>query len=98
MKERHDTSILPQESLKESFHSLHPNFSLSSKENHIKYLQILTKGIVSLLLPPESYHCKNVRFLVESILSNIVLKNMIEKISEQYMLYGSIVKVCIFTI
>lgn len=61
-------------------------------ETERTYLKVLTSGILTTLLPTEDVrsHCE--RTLVREILSGMVLWNMIDKLSEPWMLYEIISK------
>ncbi|KAF8470546.1 PXA domain-containing protein [Kalaharituber pfeilii] len=91
---RHKTSLCPHLSVPEIFHNLQPHPALkSSLESERIYLKLLSSGILAALLPTEDLqsHCE--RTLVREILSSLVLWNVVDKLSEPWMLYEIITKV-----
>ncbi|RPB21944.1 hypothetical protein L211DRAFT_811452 [Terfezia boudieri ATCC MYA-4762] len=91
---RHRTALCPHLSIPEIFHNLQPHPALkSSPESERVYLKLLSSGILATLLPTEDLQSNCERTLIREILSGLVLWNVVDKLSEPWMLYDIITKV-----
>ncbi|KAI5779416.1 PXA domain-containing protein [Peziza echinospora] len=90
---RHKTCLSPHLTLEESFHNLQPHPALgSSPESEKLYLKVLASGLLAVLLPPEDLQSNCERTLIREILSGMVFGNVVDKLSEPWMLYEIITK------
>lgn len=82
------------DSLAQLFHGMQPHFALQPiKNREQEYLRLLTEAILKTLLEPEDYQSDCVRHLIREILSNLVLSNVIEVLSDPYTIHMIICKV-----
>ena len=90
---RHKSALCPHMTLCQVFHNFQPHPALNSDlENERTYFKILTSGILATLLPTEDImsHCE--RTLIREILSELIICNMVDKLSEPWMLYEILYK------
>lgn len=88
---RHRTALCPHLSILEIFHNLQPHPALkSSPESERVYLKLLSSGILAALLPTEDLQSNCERTLIREILSGLVFWNIVDKLSEPWMLYDII--------
>lgn len=82
------------ESLAHLFHGMQPHFALEPIENREQeYLRLLTESLLKILLQPKECQSDCVRHLVREILSNLVLSNLIEALSDPYTIHMIVCKV-----
>ncbi|KAI8333803.1 PXA domain-containing protein [Choanephora cucurbitarum] len=80
-------------SLTELFHGMQPHFALQPIENREKeYLGMLADSLLKILLRPQDYQSDCVRYLVRDILSNLVLFNAIDALTDPYTIHMIICK------
>ncbi|EPS44276.1 hypothetical protein H072_1718 [Dactylellina haptotyla CBS 200.50] len=92
--ERQSTALYPYATVNEIFHSMQPHPALiSSPESERLYLKMLGSGVLAALLPPEDIQSDCERLLVREILSNMVLWNVVDRLSEPHMIFELITKV-----
>ncbi|KAF3080694.1 hypothetical protein TWF569_006591 [Orbilia oligospora] len=92
--ERQSTALFPHATVNEIFHSMQPHPALlSSPESERLYLKMLGSGVLTALLPPADLQSDCERLLVREILSNMVLWNVVDRLSEPFMLFEMITKV-----
>ncbi|KAI5853373.1 PXA domain-containing protein [Tricharina praecox] len=86
--ERKDTALAPQMDLAEIFRSYqpHPAFA-NGAESERQYLQLLSNGLLAVLLPNEDLDSDCERSLLREILASLVFGGMLDKLSEPFMLY-----------
>lgn len=91
---RHKTSLCPHLSIPEIFHNIQPHPALkSSPETERLYLKLLSSGILAVLLPTEDLQSNCERTLIREILSGLVFWNVVDKLSEPWLLYDIFAKV-----
>ena len=86
--ERNDTALAPQMSLPEIFRSYqpHPAFA-NGAESERQYLQLLSNGLLAVLLPNEDLDSDCERSLLREILASLVFGSALDKLSEPFMIY-----------
>lgn len=85
--------LVPCNSLEETFDTIRPHIA-NNPENEQLFLKLLGKGItLALLHDSEAGKSACSTTLVSSIVSDIALKNAVEKLSEPWMIYEIITKV-----
>ncbi|KAL7267465.1 hypothetical protein RUND412_009949 [Rhizina undulata] len=90
---RHDTALSPHMSLSEIFHNFQPHPALDQLPTTEKlYLKLLSSGILSVLLPTEDLDSDCERSIIREILANVVLWNIVDRLSEPYIIYDIITK------
>lgn len=81
-------------SIPEIFHNLQPHPALSSSPDSERlYLKLLSSGVLAVLLPTEDLQSNCERTLIREILSDLVLWNVVNKLSEPWLLYDLIPKI-----
>ena len=81
-------------SIPEIFHNLQPHPALSSSPDSERlYLKLLSSGVLAALLPTEDLQSNCERTLIREILSDLVLWNVVDKLSEPWLLYDLIPKI-----
>ncbi|KAK9461305.1 PXA domain-containing protein [Lipomyces oligophaga] len=87
-------------SFEEMFHALQPHPALippdTSKDaatQERQYLSVLSKGVISVLLPTDDLRSSNERTFICSLLADVVFNTAIDKISEPFMVHEIISKV-----
>ncbi|KAF3937069.1 hypothetical protein ABW19_dt0203717 [Dactylella cylindrospora] len=92
--ERQSTALFPYSTVNDIFHSMQPHPALvSSPESERLYLKMLGSGVLTEILPPEDLQSDCERLLVREILSNLVLWNVVDRLSEPFMIFEIITKV-----
>ncbi|KAK9455885.1 PXA domain-containing protein [Dipodascopsis uninucleata] len=99
------TAYAAGRSFEEIFHALQPHPALrlsqvklaeqgiTEEDVERKYLSVLSKGILAVLLPSEDLGSATERTLLRSLLADVVLWKVIDKLSEPFMLHEIISKV-----
>ena len=90
---RFDTALAPHLTVGEIFHNYHPHPALSSPDTESLYLKLIAAGILAILLPTEDLESDCERSLVREILSGMILRNVVDKLSEPYIIHELITKV-----
>lgn len=81
-------------SLPDLFHGMQPHFALQPIDNREQeYLRLLTESILRILLDPKDFQSDCLRQLIREILSNLILYNMIESLTDPYTIHMIICKV-----
>lgn len=81
-------------SIPEIFHNLQPHPALgSSPDSERLYLKLLSSGILAVLLPTEDLQSNCERTFIREILSDLVLWNVVDKLSQPWLLYEIIPKI-----
>ncbi|KAK9450870.1 PXA domain-containing protein [Limtongia smithiae] len=93
-KQKVDTAYAAGLSFETMFHSMQPHPALNGPDEDAekKFLSILSKGIMSILLPSEDLDSATERTLLRSLLADVVLWKVIDKLSEPFMVHGIISK------
>ncbi|KAF3931098.1 hypothetical protein ABW20_dc0106992 [Dactylellina cionopaga] len=92
--ERQSSALYPYATVNEIFHSMQPHPALiSSPESERLYLKMLGSGVLAALAPPEDLQSDCERLLVREILSNMVLWNVVDRLSEPFMIFELITKI-----
>ncbi|KAG0240799.1 RNA recognition motif-containing protein [Actinomortierella wolfii] len=81
------TAYAPNQTLESIFHGLQPHFALSDgQESEIEYLRQLSDELLRVLPPEDEYESDLVRWLVREILACIVLRSLVELLTEPDMI------------
>lgn len=81
-------------SLTDLFHGMQPHFALQPVDNREQeYLRLLTESILRILLDPKDFQSDCLRQLIREILSNLILYNVIESLTDPYTIHMIICKV-----
>ncbi|KAF3913502.1 hypothetical protein ABW21_db0204950 [Orbilia brochopaga] len=92
--ERQSTALFPYATVNDIFHSMQPHPALiSPPESERLYLKMMGSGVLAALLPPEDLQSDCERLLVREILSNMVLWNVVDRLSEPHMIFELITKI-----
>ncbi|KAJ3217643.1 myocyte enhancer factor [Clydaea vesicula] len=67
--------------ISEMFHGCQPHFALENEENQREYLRNLSEFLIETFLPVEESG-EMVKYLLREILTNVVLINLVEKLSD----------------
>lgn len=90
--ERQDTALAPHLTLPEIFRSYQPHPAITGSPDSTRlYMKLLSNGILSVLLPPEDLESNCERSLLREIVSSLVFGNVLEKLSEPFMIHEIIV-------
>ncbi|KAG1175997.1 hypothetical protein G6F70_006583 [Rhizopus microsporus] len=80
-------------SLPDLFHGMQPHFALQPIDHREQeYLRLLTESILRILLDPKDFQSDCLRQLIREILSNLILYNMIESLTDPYTIHMIICK------
>ncbi|KAI5793462.1 PXA domain-containing protein [Pyronema domesticum] len=82
--DRVSTALAPNLTLPELFRSYQPH---PASDNERLYLKLLSNNILSVLLPSEDLESGCERSLLREIVANIILGNILDKLSEPFALY-----------
>ncbi|KAF9964912.1 hypothetical protein BGZ70_005734 [Mortierella alpina] len=78
-----DTAYAPNQTIESIFHGLQPHFALrDGEESEKEYLRQLADELLQILLPEAEYHSDCVRWLVREILCCLVLRSLVEILTE----------------
>lgn len=91
------TAFLPVNSLSEGLRVFRPHRAISgSAEDHseLVYQKLLAQQITTILLKRQKIDSKVAHAFISAILHDVVLANLFERLSEPWMLYEIIIKVC----
>jgi len=92
--ERSNTVYAPRMSPQQIFRSYQPHPALANgAESERQYLQLLSNGLLAVLLPNEDLSSDCERSLLREILASLVFGGMLDKLSEPFMLYEIITTV-----
>ena len=90
--ERHGTALAPNISLPEIFRSYQPHpAATGSPASEQLYMKLLANGILSVLLPQPDLESDCERSLLREIVSSLVFGNILDKLSEPFMVYEILV-------
>ncbi|KAG0032496.1 hypothetical protein BGZ81_010763 [Podila clonocystis] len=82
-----DTAYAPNQTIESIFHGLQPHFALRDGEDSEKeYLRQLADELLKILLPESEYQSDCVRWLVREILACLVLRSVVEILTEPDMI------------
>ncbi|CAO3572711.1 unnamed protein product [Mortierella alpina] len=82
-----DTAYAPNQTIESIFHGLQPHFALrDGEESEKEYLRQLADELLQILLPEAEYHSDCVRWLVREILCCLVLRSLVEILTEPDMI------------
>ncbi|KAG0128243.1 PXA domain protein [Tuber indicum] len=85
---RHSTPLSPHLAVREIFHNFQPHPALSSSPDSEKlYLKLVSSGILAVLLPTEDLESDCERSLVREVLSEMVLWNAVDRLSEPHIIH-----------
>ncbi|KAF9350410.1 hypothetical protein BGX34_001230 [Mortierella sp. NVP85] len=78
-----ETAYAPNQTIESIFHGLQPHFALrDGEESEIEYLRQLSDEILRVLLPEGEYQSDCVRWLVREILCCLILRGLVEILTE----------------
>ncbi|KAG0306760.1 hypothetical protein BGZ98_001768, partial [Dissophora globulifera] len=78
-----DTAYAPNQTIESIFHGLQPHFALQEgEESEKEYLRQLADELLRILLPETEYESDCVRWLVREILCCLVLRSLVEILTE----------------
>ncbi|KAF9581582.1 hypothetical protein BGW38_001351 [Lunasporangiospora selenospora] len=81
--EKFNTAYAPNQSIESIFHGLQPHFALKDgEESEMEYLRQISDEILRLFLPASEYQSDCVRWLLREILTCIVLRSVVEILTE----------------
>ncbi|KAF9155569.1 hypothetical protein DFQ26_009704 [Actinomortierella ambigua] len=81
------TAYAPNQTIESIFHGLQPHFALSDgQESEKEYLRQLSDELLKVLLPKEEYESDLVRWVVREIFACIVLRSLVELLTEPDMI------------
>ncbi|KAK9382416.1 PXA domain-containing protein [Kockiozyma suomiensis] len=105
-RQKTGTAYAAGKSFEEMFHALQPHPALmpvaseaseknitSADDAERKFLSVLAKGILSVLLPSEDLGSATERTLLRSLVADVVLWKVVDKLSEPFMVHEIISKV-----
>ncbi|KAF9334686.1 hypothetical protein BG006_001726 [Podila minutissima] len=82
-----DTAYAPNQTIESIFHGLQPHFALrDGEESEKEYLRQLADELLKILLPESEYQSDCVRWLVREILACLVLRSVVEILTEPDMI------------
>lgn len=89
------SSILPYDSPEIAFYSLSNHIGLSEDAlDEQRYLRVLTKSLVNELIPKSDLNSQLAYKFLNSLLSDLILTNIIEKVSQPYQIFEIFQLVC----
>ncbi|KAG5361845.1 hypothetical protein CJU90_3305 [Yarrowia sp. C11] len=91
------TAFLPVTSLAEGMRVFRPHKAISGvPEDHseLVYQKLLAQQVTTILLKQQKIESKVAQAFISAILHDVVLANLFERLSEPWMLYEIIIKVC----
>jgi len=78
-----ETAYAPNQTIESIFHGLQPHFALrDGEESEIEYLRQLSDEILRVLLPEGEYQSDCVRWLVREIFCCLILRGLVEILTE----------------
>ncbi|KAG0336520.1 hypothetical protein BG000_006485 [Podila horticola] len=82
-----DTAYAPNQTIESIFHGLQPHFALrDGEESEKEYIRQLADELLRILLPQSEYQSDCVRWLVREILACLVLRSVVEILTEPDMI------------
>lgn len=85
--QKYDTAFAPNQSIESIFHGLQPHFALrDNEESEKEYLRQLADELLKVLLPKVEYQSDCVRWLVREIVCCLVLRSLVEILTEPDMI------------
>ncbi|KAF9204564.1 hypothetical protein BGZ49_005149 [Haplosporangium sp. Z 27] len=82
-----ETAYAPNQTIESIFHGLQPHFALNDgEESEKEYLRQLSNELLQVLLPETEYESDCVRWLVREILCCLVLRSLVEILTEPDMI------------
>lgn len=91
------TAFLPVKSLSEGLRVFRPHRAISGvpdDHSELVYQKLLAQQITTILLKRQKIDSKVAHAFISAILHDVVLANLFERLSEPWMLYEIIIKVC----
>lgn len=86
-RERLENDSVPYKGIEEAFMSVHGHPAMNSREDEQLFVKVLAKGLTVALLDDSAVKSQCASSLVTSIISDIGIKNLTEKLSEPWMIY-----------
>lgn len=78
-----ETAYAPNQTIESIFHGLQPHFALNDgEESEKEYLRQLADELLRVLLPETEYESDCVRWLIREILCCLVLRSLVEILTE----------------
>ncbi|KAF9920441.1 hypothetical protein FBU30_009723 [Linnemannia zychae] len=82
-----ETAYAPNQTIESAFHGLQPHFALQDgEESEKEYLRQLADELLRILLPKAEYESDCVRWLIREILACLVLRSLVEILTEPDMI------------
>ncbi|KAF9947417.1 hypothetical protein BGZ65_008821, partial [Modicella reniformis] len=82
-----ETAYAPNQTIESLFHGLQPHFALrDGEESEMEYLRQLSDELLRVLLPEGEYQSDCIRWLVREILCCVVLRSLVEILTEPDMI------------
>ncbi|KAH7043689.1 PXA domain-containing protein [Linnemannia elongata] len=94
-----ETAYAPNQTIESIFHGLQPHFALQDgEESEKEYLRQLADELLRILLPRAEYESDCVRWLIREILACLVLRSLVEILTEPDMINYIVNTVCPFSL
>jgi hypothetical protein len=94
-----ETAYAPNQTIESIFHGLQPHFALQDgEESEKEYLRQLADELLRILLPKTEYESDCVRWLIREILACLVLRSLVEILTEPDMINYIVNTVCSLTV
>lgn len=92
--------FLPDETMDKAMDHIYNHFALMDDDETVEadYLKVLSKNVLNYLLPHDDLNSTLVEEFMKSVLSDLLLKNIIEKIIQPYQIFEIISIACEFLI
>lgn len=89
--------FLPDETMDKAMDHINQHFSLTNDDStESDYLKVMSKSVIQFLLPYDDLESGLVQEFMKSLLSDLLLKNIVEKIIQPYQIFEIISIVCEF--
>lgn len=90
------STFLPDDTMDKAIDHISQHFALKEddEEVEIDYLRILSKNVIQYLLPHDDLDSSLVQEFIRSVLSDLLLKNILEKIIQPYQIFEIISIIC----
>ncbi|CAM9022982.1 unnamed protein product [Wickerhamomyces anomalus] len=92
--------FLPDETMDKAMDHIYNHFALMDDDETVEadYLKVLSKNVLKYLLPHDDLNSTLVEEFMKSVLSDLLLKNIIEKIIQPYQIFEIISIACEFLV
>ncbi|ODQ64977.1 hypothetical protein NADFUDRAFT_51576 [Nadsonia fulvescens var. elongata DSM 6958] len=91
-KSRVNTALMPNMSLDAAFHSIRPHPALNDEESEKGYLNVMGHGVLVLVLDEPDLSSEILRSLALRIIVDLGLTNLVDKLSESWVIFELIGK------